>query len=156
MYSYKWRVINQASSYYHLAVCSKFFSLSKKIIEKTENITYIFLWIVVWNNLEYCYNILLCPPNWRGRGHIAFGTDPVSVNVAHCLHSISWTNGWILTKLAQTHYLEGGKKCLDFRWHWPHFEGHTGTLNFSNSDQKRLCAPYLLNQMTDSGQTHVL
>ena len=38
----------------------------------------------------------------KGRGHVAFGVDPVGV--AHCLHSISWTNGCILTKLAQTHY----------------------------------------------------
>ena len=44
----------------------------------------------------------------KGIGHIAFGADPVSVRVASCLHSISWTNGWILTKLAQTHYWEGG------------------------------------------------
>ena len=38
-------------------------------------------------------------------GHIAFGVDPVGV--ASCLHSTSRTDGWILTKLAQTHYLEG-------------------------------------------------
>ena len=44
----------------------------------------------------------------------AFGPDPVGIRVASCLHSISWTNGWILTKLAQTHYWEGGKKLLDF------------------------------------------
>ena len=46
-----------------------------------------------------------------GHTSIAFGADPVGVGVgvgvgfrvAHCLHSIPWTNGWILTKLAQTH-----------------------------------------------------
>ena len=40
--------------------------------------------------------------------------DPVGFHVAHCVHSISWTNGWILTKLAQIHFWEGGKKWLDF------------------------------------------
>ena len=29
------------------------------------------------------------------------------------MHSISWTNGWSLTKLAYTHYWEGRKKWLD-------------------------------------------
>ena len=67
------------------------------------------------------------------------------------LSSLSWTNGWILTKLAQTHYWKGGKKW--FWWHWPYFQGHTSTLKFSNFDPKSLSAPYLLNQMTDSGQT---
>ena len=43
-------------------------------------------------------------------GHIAFGADPVGVDVASCLHSISSTNEWILTKLTQTHYLDAGKK----------------------------------------------
>ena len=88
---------------------------------------------------------------WLG-GHIAFGMDPVCVCVASCLHSITWTSGWItcMTKLAQTHYWEGGKKWLDFgdldlitRSH-QHFEILT---------KKCLSAPYLLNQMTDSGQT---
>ena len=45
-----------------------------------------------------------------------FGAEPVGVGVlvVHCLHSISWTNWWSSTKLAQTHYLERGKKWLDF------------------------------------------
>ena len=58
------------------------------------------------------------PPPTKGGGgggeHIAFGADPVDICVASFLHSISWTNGWNLTKLAQTHYWEGGMKGLDF------------------------------------------
>ena len=47
-----------------------------------------------------------------GWGHIVFGADLVGVyiRVASFLHSVSWTNGWILTKRAQTHYWERGKK----------------------------------------------
>ena len=81
-----------------------------------------------------------------GRGHIAFGADPVGIRVA------SWTNGWILTKLAYTHYWEGGKKWLDFGDLDLIFKV-TLALKFSNFDQKSLSAPYLLNQMRDSGQT---
>ena len=90
-------------------------------------------------------------PNRKGGADIAFGTDPVGggVRVAHCLHSISWTSGWILTQ-----YWEGGKKWLDF-----------GDLDLINkvtpalwnfqilTKRKSLSAPYLLNQMTDPGQT---
>ena len=46
-----------------------------------------------------------------GWGDTAFGVDPVhilvNIHIAFCLHS---DNGWILTKLAQTHYWDGGKK----------------------------------------------
>ena len=31
-----------------------------------------------------------------------------------CVHTISLTNGWNLTKLAQVHHKDGGKKWLDF------------------------------------------
>ena len=58
---------------------------------------------------EYALVVLMSPqPNGRG-GHTAFGADPVGVGVgvAHCLHSVSRTN---LTKLAQTHYWQEGKK----------------------------------------------
>ena len=76
----------------------------------------------------------------RGWGHIAFGADPVGIRVAACLHStcISWTNKWILTKLAKTHYWEGGKELIRFWWPWPHFQGPTSTLKFSNFDPKKL------------------
>ena len=47
-----------------------------------------------------------------GGGGILFSC--LSVCIASCLHSISWTNGRILTKLAQTHYWEAGKNLLDF------------------------------------------
>ena len=46
-------------------------------------------------------------PRRRGGGHIVFGADPVGVGgsvgvgisvTLSCLHDISWTGGWILTK----------------------------------------------------------
>ena len=37
--------------------------------------------------------------------------------LSSCLHSIFWTNGWILTKLTHTHYWDGGKKWSDFKGH---------------------------------------
>ena len=95
--------------------------------------------------LKHTCNFIMSPQLKRRGGHIAFGVDPVSVRVASCLHSFSWTNAWILTKLAQTHYWDGAKKWLDFSDPWPHFQGHTSTLKFSNFDQKSLSAPHLLN-----------
>ena len=50
---------------------------------------------------------------WEG-GHVAFGADPILIRIASCLLSVFWTSGWVLTKLAQTHYLDEGKKLLDF------------------------------------------
>ena len=93
----------------------------------------------------------------------------VRIPLASCLHSISWTNGWILT-----HYWGRGKKWLDFGdldlifkvtpalWNFQIVtkkaclqwgQGHTSTLNYPVLTQKSLSAPYLLKQMTDSGQT---
>ena len=51
--------------------------------------------------------------------------------------------------------LEWYKDLIRFWWPWLNFQGHhtIKTVKFSNFDQKSLSAPYLLNQMTDSGQT---
>ena len=91
--------------------------------------------------IEAPQEIMSPQPNGGGGGrggvrHIAFDAEPVRVGVARCLYSISWTNGWILTKLADT--LLGGRKEVIRLWPWPHFQGHTSTLKFSNFDQKQL------------------
>ena len=46
-------------------------------------------------------------PHRRGGGHIVFGADPVGVGVSvsvgvtlSCLHNISWTGRWTLTKFS--------------------------------------------------------
>ena len=96
---------------------------------------------------------IMSPNPWGGGGHIAFGADPVGIGVAHCVCSIPWTDRWILTKLAQTHYWEGGKKWLDFGNLDLIFKVTPALWNFQLLTKKSLCAPYLLNQMTDSGQT---
>ena len=58
----------------------------------------------------------LVPPTKGEERNIVLVQIPVGVGIldGHCLHSISWTNWWSSTKLAQTHYWEGGKKWLDF------------------------------------------
>ena len=87
----------------------------------------------------------LCPPPQpKGRDaggeYIAFGADPVSV--AHCLHSISLTSGWILTKLAQTHYWEGRRKeVFRYWWPWPHFQGQPTFWNFQILTKIRSLGP---------------
>ena len=70
----------------------------------------------------------------------------------HCLHYVSWTNWWILTKFAQKLHQDMGKKWLDFGEPDLIFKA-TPSLWMSNFDQKSLSAPYLFNQMMDSGQT---
>ena len=65
------------------------------------------------SNLKICFPrktlIWNYVPHRRGRGHIVFGADPVGVGVSvsvgvsvtlSCLHDISWTGRWILTKFA--------------------------------------------------------
>ena len=96
--------------------------------------------------------IMSLQPKGRGWGHIAFGADPVSVRLASCLHSISWTNKWILTKLAKTYYLEGGN-WLDFGDLDLIFKVTPALWNFQILTPKSLSASYLLNQMTDFSQT---
>ena len=66
---------------------------------------------------------------------------------------ITWTNRWILTKLAQAYYWEGGKKWLDFGDPDLIFKVTPARWNFQILLQKSLSAPYLLDHMTDSGQT---
>ena len=89
-------------------------------------------------------------------GHTASGVDPIGVgiSIAHCLHSvISWTNGCILTDLTETYYWERGKKWLDFGDLGLFFKVTPALWNFQILTKQNLSAPYLLNQMTDSGQT---
>ena len=69
-----------------------------------------------------------------------------------CMHSILWINWWILTKLTQKHHWDMEKKWLDFGDLDLIFKV-TPALSMSNFDQNSFSAPYLLNQMTDSGQT---
>ena len=114
---------------------------------------YIICSVAKWNPILFMVdrNIIMNPHTEpKGRGHIAFGADPVAVGVcvASCLLS-KWVD---FDQLAQTNYWEEGQKWLDlvsltsFSRSHQHFE-------ISNFDRKSLCAPYLLNQMTDSGHT---
>ena len=64
-------------------------------------------WLSMWAVALY-YRKQICQnyvPNRRGGGHIVFGADPVGVGVSvsvtlSCLHVISWTIGWNVTKFA--------------------------------------------------------
>ena len=101
----------------------------------------------------------LCPPNRRGGGHIVFGADPVGVGVgvsvgvgvrvASFPDVIFWTDGRILTKLAQIHCCEGGTSWLDFGDLGPIFKVTATFFNVWNFVSGR----YLLNQWTDFDQT---
>ena len=81
------------------------------------------------------------------------GADPAGVRVASFLHSISWTNGWILTKLPKTHYWDREKKWLDFDDIDLIFMVTPALWNFQILTKNIFSAPHLLYQMTDSGQT---
>ena len=72
----------------------------------------------------------------------------VGVLVASCLYPISSTNGWILTKLAQTHYREG-KEVIRLDDFDLIFKVTPALWNFQILTNN--CT--LLNQITDSGQT---
>ena len=69
------------------------------------------------------------------------------------MQSVSWTSGWILTKLAQTHYWEGRKKRLDFGDLDLIFKVTPALKCIKFWPKKSLSALYLLNQIKDSGQT---
>ena len=71
----------------------------------------------------------------------------------HCPQSISWTNGWILTKCVHNNYWNVEKKWLNFGALDLIFKV-TPALWMSNFDKKNSwSAPYLLKQMMAYGQT---
>ena len=76
----------------------------------------------------------------------------IGVRIASCLHSTSWTNGF-WPKLAQTQYWDEGKKWLDFGDLDLIFKVTPTLWNFQILTKESFPAPYLLNQMMDSGQT---
>ena len=61
---------------------------------------------VYWNQAAAAYlSLYFYVPHRRGEGQIVFGADPVGVGVSvsvtfFCLHDISLTGRWILTKFA--------------------------------------------------------
>ena len=70
------------------------------------------------------------------------------------LHSIYHLNQWVDFDQIGTNTLFGeGKEVINFRRSWHHFQGHTSTLKFPIWQKELVCTIYLLNQMTDSGQT---
>ena len=100
----------------------------------------------------------LCPHHRRG-GHIVFGADPVGVSVSigmtlSCLHAISWTCGWILTKFAWMYNWDMMKSWLGFGDLDLIFKV-TGGLNCQIYAKRCLCAPYLMNWLADFNQIYV-
>ena len=71
------------------------------------------------------------------------------------MHTISLTNGWNLTKLAQIHHQDEGKKQLGFG-DLDLFQGHyiinTQKVSLVNA-VKGLCEHYLFNQCLEFDQT---
>ena len=82
-------------------------------------------------------------PQPKGRGEILFW----------CGTRRRWRPGcslsalYLLNQLVEfdqtcTDTLLGGRKeVIRFWWHWPHFQGHTSTLKYSNFDQKACLHP---------------
>ena len=90
----------------------------------------------------------LCSPNRSG------GTYCFWCGSHQRRHSCSFLSVLYLLNQTCTGTLLGqGEEVIRFWWPWPHFQGHTSTLKYSNFDQKKLVCTLSLNQMTDSGQT---
>ena len=92
------------------------------------------------------------PKGGGGGGlQIVFGADPVGVGVrvASFPRVIFWTDGRILTKLAQIHCWEGGTSWLDFGDLGPIFKVTATFFNVWNFVSVR----YLMNQWTNLYQT---
>ena len=110
-----------------------------------------FWWNMLWSSRDS--SSLLCPPNRRGGGDILFLVQIPSASasanhVASFPCVIFWTDGRILTKLAEIHGWEGGTSWLDFCDLGPIFKV-TATFNVWNFVSVR----YLMNQLTDLDQT---
>ena len=106
-------------------------------------------WMCVYHNdskslhcLPFSLHLIILYPRWYTLILVLIQSASASAFLLVCTHT-TWTNWLVLTKDA--HYSEGGNK-------WPHFQGHTSTLKFQILTKKR-SATYLLNQMTNSGQT---
>ena len=69
-----------------------------------------------------------------------------------CVYSISWINRWNLTKLAQIHNWNWGKKWLDFDDLYLIFKVTPAFWN-SDFDRKSLCAHFVLNQLMEFYQS---
>ena len=93
-------------------------------------------------------------PQPKGRGEILFWYGSCRLWHPGCsLSALYLLNQLVEFDQTCTDTLLGGRKeVVRFWWHWPHFEGHTSTLKFSNFDQKRLSACYPLKQRMDSDQ----
>ena len=77
-------------------------------------------------------------PHYRGE-HILFSADPVGVDIASCLHSISLLNGWILAKLTQIYHWMGEKCWLDFGDLDPIFKVTQGLRLLENAGKWLVC-----------------
>ena len=98
--------------------------------------------------VELCYKLIVSsflsyqnhyiPSTEREVGHIAFGADPVGVGSALlllcALHVSPESMGGFWPNLHR--HIMGGGEMIRFWWPWPHFQGLTSTLKFSNFDQK--------------------
>ena len=131
-------------------------SLARELVNRTRNQSNllprhvcIHCICIIFENIFFGSNpMFIMSPHPKEKGDILllvlFGVG-VRVRVVSCLHSISWTNLWILAKLAQTHYWKGGKNWLDFDDIDLIFKV-TSVLWMSNDDQKQLVCILSLEQ----------
>ena len=118
-------------------------------------------WLWFYHNWESNLHTLLLgimspQPKWGDILLLVWIPLELGIRVASCLHSIFSTNGWILTKLAQTHYWEGGKKWFRFWWPWSHFQGHTSNLNYQILTKKAYLHPISWTKWRILAKFHIL
>ena len=107
-----------------------------------------------WPNFTYC-TIRIIEKKWirfswpwhNFQGHHTIKT--VQMSLVYTLSPEPTGGFWPNSKETS---IEHGEEMIRFCWTWPHFQGHTSTLNVKFW-LKSLSAPYLLNQIMDSGQT---
>ena len=106
-------------------------------------------------SLSALLDLGIMPPPHNRRGGATYCFWCWSCRRPHTfLTALYLLNQWVDSDQTCTGALLAGRKeVIRCWWPWPHFQGHNSTLKFSNFDQKSFSAPYLLNQMTDSGLT---
>ena len=120
--------------YYLMYLTFKWYQNNNNMLERSNKINFLVNMKIHW----HLWNFWHCR-TWNyvhrtfGRGAYCFcGSRRRSL-----LSTLSWTNGWILTKLAQTHYWEREKQWLYFGDLDLIFKV-TPALKFLNFDQKKI------------------
>ena len=100
-------------------------------------------------------NCCTCVLQPKGRGDPSCGSRRCPRSFWSALY-ISWTNGWILTKLAQMHNWERGKKILDFFYLDLIFKVTPALWNFQILTKKACLHPICWTKWSILAKLHIL